>query len=174
MSSDWLIAHEQIRQLASHYAVAMNHRDLDQLVSLFVDDVRVGADAIGHDALRADFDRQLRAIGVTILQVTNHVIDVDVDQSGLVGDTASGIVSCRGEIEIDDAWIVQQIEYHDTYARRDGRWRFVRRRHLLYYGAPLGVSPLGLDDAHWPRHAVGRGTLPFSLPTWTTFWAVDE
>ena len=33
----WLVAHEEIRQLASRYAVALDARDLDSLVSLFVD-----------------------------------------------------------------------------------------------------------------------------------------
>ena len=44
--------HEQIRQLAAHYAVAVDSRDLDTLVGLFVDDVRVGRDTFGRDALR--------------------------------------------------------------------------------------------------------------------------
>ena len=31
---------------------------------------------MGRDALRADFTEQLRDLGVTILHVANHVIDV--------------------------------------------------------------------------------------------------
>ena len=42
-----LVAHDEIRQLASRYAVAVDSRDLDSLVDLFVDDVRVGRDADG-------------------------------------------------------------------------------------------------------------------------------
>jgi len=123
----WLLAHEQIRQLASRYAVALDARDLDTLVSLFVDDVRVGSDQVGHDALRASFTAQLRDLGVTILLVGNHVINVVDD------DHATGIVSCRGEIEMGEQWVVQAIQYHDTYERRNGSWLFVRRRHLLFY-----------------------------------------
>ena len=42
----WLIAHEEIRQLASRYAIALDSRDLDTLVNLFVDDVQVGRKAL--------------------------------------------------------------------------------------------------------------------------------
>jgi len=47
-----LIATDQIRQLASRYAVAMDARDLDALVALFVDDVRVGRNAQGRAECR--------------------------------------------------------------------------------------------------------------------------
>lgn len=159
----WLVAHEQIRQLASRYAVALDARDLDTLVSLFVDDVRVGRDLTGRDALRSNFADQLRELGVTILFVGNHVIDV-VDS-----DHATGIVSCRGEIEMGDQWIVQAIQYHDTYERREGDWLFVRRRHLLFYGADLLQRPIGLPPADWPASATGKGELPEILPTWRAF-----
>jgi ketosteroid isomerase-like protein len=64
-----LTDHEAIRQLAAHYAVAVDSRDLDALVELFVDDVRVGRDEYGREALRASFDTSLRGIGISILNV---------------------------------------------------------------------------------------------------------
>jgi hypothetical protein len=160
----WLVAHEEIRQLASRYAVALDARDLDTLVGLFVDDVRVGRDARGHDVLRASFTDQLTPLGVTVLAVGNHVIDVDD------ADHARGIVSCRAELELDGRWIVQAIQYHDTYSRRAGAWRFVRRKHLLVYGADLLERPIGLPPANWPEHATGRGELPERLATWRAFY----
>ena len=159
----WLVAHEQIRQLASRYAIALDARDMDTLVSLFVDDVRVGRDLKGRDALRASFTDQVRDLGVTVLFVGNHVIDV-VD-----ADHATGIVSCRGEIEMGDRWVVQAIQYHDTYERRDGVWLFVRRRHLLFYGADMLQRPIGLPPANWPASATGKGELPEMLATWQAF-----
>ena len=160
----WLVAHEQIRQLASRYAVAMDARDIDALVSLFVEDVRVGRQQVGRDALRANFTEQLRDLGVTILLVGNHVISL-VDE-----DHATGIVSCRGEIEMGDRWVVQSIQYHDTYERRGGTWLFVRRRHRLFYGADMLDRPIGLPPAHWPASAIGKGDLPETLPTWQAFY----
>ncbi len=159
----WLIAHEEIRQLASRYAIALDSRDLDTLVNLFVDDVQVGRERVGHDALRASFTEQLGELGVTILLVGNHVIDVIDD------DHATGIVSCRGEIEMEDQWVVQAIQYHDTYERHDGTWLFVRRRHLLFYGADLLDRPIGLPLAHWPSSATGKGELPEFFATWRDF-----
>ncbi len=156
----YLLACEQIRQLASRYAVALNHRDLEALVALFVEDVRVGRHGSGREALRGDFAAQLEPLGRTVLQVTNQVIDVTDARR------ATGIVGTRGEIELDGQWVVQVIEYHDQYECRDGQWLFVRRRHRLWYGAPFDVSPIGLPPANWPASAVGTGDLPDALDSW--------
>ncbi|HMF84085.1 MAG TPA: nuclear transport factor 2 family protein [Acidimicrobiia bacterium] len=155
---------EAIRQLVSRYALATDSRDLDALVELFVDDVQVGAEARGRDALRTFFERSLREVGITILFVGNHVIDFDHD------DHARGVVYCRGEVQVDDRWVVQAIQYRDTYERRNGVWYFVRRKHLLWYGADLGESPLGLPPANWPEHHTGRGELPEAWESWREFW----
>ncbi len=163
-----LTACEEIRQLASRYAVFLDARDIDALAALYVDDVQVGRDGAGRDALRADFDRQLRSVGITILLVGNHVIDFDDD------DHAHGIVYCKGEIQDGERWIQQAIRYDDTYERRDDHWYFVRRRHLLFYGTELGQSPLGLPAANWPRSQTGKGTLPESLETWQRYWGKPE
>lgn len=163
-----LLATVEIQQLAHRYAVALDARDLDALVALFVPDVRVGREKRGHQALRADFDRQLRTIGVSFLQVGNHVVDFEDDSH------ASGIVYTRAEIQEGGPesthWIVQLIQYHDRYEKRDARWLFVRRKHLLVYGAELGQNPVGLAPADWPAHQTGWGTVPASLPSWQRFW----
>ena len=100
-----LLASEQIRQLVAGYALAMDSRDIDTLVGLYVDDVRVGRRSVGHDALRADFTKHLRGVGITILFVGNHVIDF-VDS-----DHATGVVYCKGEIQDKERWISQAIQY---------------------------------------------------------------
>jgi ketosteroid isomerase-like protein len=162
---DQVLAYEEIRQLASRYALAIDSRDLDALVALFVDDVQVGRDEHGREALRASFDASLRAIGVSILNVGTHVIDVVDDEH------ATGSVYCAGEIQDGDRWIHQAILYRDTYERRQGRWYFVRRVHELWYGAEVGVNPLVLPPANWPEHHDGRGTVPERWETWRAFWA---
>jgi ketosteroid isomerase-like protein len=157
-------AYEQIRQLVARYAVALDSRDLDTLVGLFIDDVQVGRETFGRDALRAVWERELHAIGVTILNVSTHVIDLTDD------DHATGIVYCHGEIQAGDRWIHQAIMYRDTYERRAGSWLFVRRIHELFYGQEAASNPLQQAPANWPEHHDGRGTAPESFPTWRAFW----
>lgn len=162
---DRLLSYEAIHQLAYRYALATDSRDLDTLVGLFIDDVRVGRSDRGRAALQAFLDRSLREIGISILQVTNHVIDFDDP------DHAHGVVYCRGEIEVGAEWIIQAICYLDTYERRQSSWYFVRRRHLLWYGADLLQRPIGLPLANWPEHHAGKGTLPEAWDTWGSFWS---
>jgi ketosteroid isomerase-like protein len=161
----WLVAHEQIRQLASRYALAVDSRDLDALVALFVPDVRVGRDSYGREALRGSFEASLGAIGVSMLHVGTHVIDLVDD------DHATGSVYCRADVEEDGQVIHQAILYRDTYQRREGRWFFVRRIHELWYGLPLERNPLDQPPANWPERSWGRGTVPETWPSWGTFRA---
>ena len=161
-----VLAYQEIRQLVARYALAIDSRDLDALVALFVDDVQVGPDGSGREALRTYFDSSLREVGVTILNVGTHVIDL-VDE-----DNATGVVYCRGEVQTGERWIQQAIAYTDTYAQRAGSWYFVRRRHELFYGMDVGVNPLAQPSANWPEHNEGRGTLPASWPTWVAFWGL--
>lgn len=168
-----LLAYEEIRQLVARYAVATDSRDLDMLVALFVDDVQVGKEARGRDALREFFDASLRDVGITILNTGTHLIDLDDEAH------ARGVVYCRGEIQVPDPdmgdrWVVQAIQYRDTYERRDGHWYFARRKHLLWYGRDVGTSPLGLEPANWPEHHTGKGELPELDASWREFWSVGS
>ena len=162
---DRLLAYESIRQLVARYAVAVDSRDIDTLVGLFVDDVRVGALGVGRDALRKSFETSLRGIGVSILNVGTHVIDLVDEQE------ASGIVYCKGEIQDGNRWIHQAIVYDDRYRRVARRWYFVRRNHRLFYGAEVGSNPLGLPPANWPERHDGWGTVPAAWDSWRRFWA---
>jgi len=163
-----LLAYEQIRQLASHYAVAIDSRDLDALIELFIEDVRVGRDTFGREALRESFAESLGAIGISMLNVGTHAIDI-VD-----ADHATGQVYCHGQIQDGDRWIHQFILYRDTYERRDGTWLFVRRIHELWYGEQAPTSPLSMAPAEWPKNHDGLGTVPASWPSWTAFWGDHE
>jgi hypothetical protein len=162
-----VVARDEIRQLAFRYAFAIDSRDIDLLVSLFVPDVRVGRER-GREALRASFEESLGAIGVSILFVGNHLIDFESP------DRASGIVYCRGQIQDGERWIEQAIQYRDSYQRRDGRWLFARRIHVLWYGVETAERPLDQEPAEWPRRHVGRGTVPEDLPSWQAFWRDRE
>jgi len=161
---DRLVAHDEIRLLASRYAVAVDSRDLDALVDLFVPDVRVGRDDTGRPALRSSFEQSLAAVGVTILHVGTHTIDVVDD------DHATGVQYSSGQVEEDGRWIHQSIVYRDAYERRDGRWLFVRRVHELFHGVEAWRNPLDQEPAEWPRRSTGRGTAPGTFETWVPFW----
>jgi uncharacterized protein (TIGR02246 family) len=163
-----LAAYEAIRQLAARYAVAVDSRDLDALVALFVDDVRVGRDQRGREALKQSFDGMLRGIGVSILNIGTHAITL------IDADHATGVVYCHAEIEDGDRWIHQAIAYQDTYERRDGHWYFVRRVHELFYGVEATVNPMTLAPADWPKRNHGRGTLPNRWESWQRFWGATS
>jgi ketosteroid isomerase-like protein len=162
-----LIAHDEIRLLAARYALAIDSRDLDALVALFVPDVQVGAHVQGREALRGFFARTLQDVGVTVLHVGGHVIELDDDEH------AHGTVYCRGGIQHSDRWIEQAIAYFDTYERRDGTWLFVRRDHQLFYGVVAAERPLAQEPARWPASSTGVGTLPEAWPSWGAFWAAS-
>jgi hypothetical protein len=162
-----LIAHDEIRLLAARYALAIDSRDLDALVALFVPDVQVGGHVQGREALRGFFVRTLRDVGVTVLHVGGHVIELDD------ADHAHGTVYCRGGIQQSDRWIEQAIAYFDTYERRDGTWLFVRRDHQLFYGVEAAEQPLAQEPARWPASSTGVGTLPEAWPSWGAFWATS-
>ena len=164
----YLLACEEIRQLASRYAIFYGARDTANLANLFVPDIKVTRETSGREALRESFDAQMGSLGRVILQVTNHLIDV------ADGDNATGIVACRGEIEdLHGDWIIHQIQYHDTYRRVDGQWCFARRKHLLWYGHTMPNAPVGLADANWPASQTGKGELPECLESWQQ-WTADH
>jgi ketosteroid isomerase-like protein len=160
-----LLAYEQIRQLAARYALAVNMRDLDALVELFVEDVAAGRGRRGRAALRARFEPHLTAADVDVLEVTTHVINL------IDADHATGTVYSRCELGSRGLWARQSIAYEDDYARRDGLWYFVARDHLLFYGMNEPHSPLNQEPARWPRSQVGRGTVPYDWPSWQRFRA---
>jgi hypothetical protein len=99
--------------------------------------------------------------------VGNQVIDFDDD------DHARGTVYCMAQIQDGERWIRQAIRYDDAYARRAGRWRFVRREHRLWYGVDEARNPLLQPPARWPQSPTGRGTLPESLASWRRFWSQE-
>lgn len=160
---DELLAYEQIRQLASRYAVAVDSRNIAALVELFVEDVQVGRNEFGREALAASFEKSLGEIGISMLNVGTHAIELND------ADSATGHVYCHAQIQDNERWIHQYILYRDTYARRSGRWYFVRRIHELWYGQEASENPLLLPPANWPVHHDGRGTVPESFPTWNEF-----
>ncbi len=141
------IDRSEIRTLAHRYAVALDTKDLDGLIGLFVPAIQ--------DQVREQLRPAIERLGVTVLSVTTQTVDLVDD------DHATGVVYATGEIEDpDEGWIRQQIVYQDRYERIDGRWYFKARDHQLVYGQPLPDNPLTQEPANWPERQVGRGTWP--------------
>ena len=165
---DRLEALEEIRQLAAKYAVALDMRDLDSLVNLFVDDVRVPGQLSGRAALRRWYDVELRhdLLG-SAHGVLGHVIDVH--------DTthATGLVYSRNDLETASVWVIELLAYLDSYERRDGRWFFVKRRPLFWYESDVNDPPVGPYKMRWPGTTSHDGTFHDSFPSWEAFHSAD-
>lgn len=134
-------------ELAHRYAVALDRKDIDALVGLFVP-------AIQHQ-VRAQLEPAVLALGVTVLSVTTQVVDLVAE------DHATGVVYCTAEVDDpDEGWIRQSIVYQDRYERHDGAWYLKAHDHQLVYGIRQPEDPLTQPPAHWPERQVGRGTYP--------------
>lgn len=156
-----------IRQLAYRYALAVDSRDIDSLVALFVPDVQVGRDQRGRAALGAWFGQILRDMRVTVHFVGNHVVDFQ-DR-----DHARGVVYCYDELERPEtgSWQRGKLQYWDDYVRVEGEWCFGRRRFHRWYLVDATERPAygaGVNAGFDPLPA---GLLPDSFPTWPAFWA---
>ncbi|OJZ74358.1 polyketide cyclase [Mycobacterium paraffinicum] len=153
-----------ISQLPGKYAMALDARDLDALVALFVDDVDAGAEGRGRDALKRWYDRVLRRFYRSIHLICGHQFDfVDADH-------AIGAIYCRAEHEDGDGWYVITMRYDDVYERRDGRWCFVKRREHPWYSVDVTERP-GPEFMRWPTDVRLRAAMPQRMPTWRAFWA---
>lgn len=162
-----VIARDEIRQLAYRYADAIDRHDVDAMVELFVPDARFAPGAEGSpEKTRAFWADVMAGTGVTILFVGNHIIDVDDETN------ARGTVWARGWIDDRElGFIEQMVKYIDRYRCHEGQWRFVSRKHYLWYGQVAERNPLEQPAANWPASQVGAGSVPHTDPAWIAYWA---
>jgi ketosteroid isomerase-like protein len=165
-----LEARQEIGQLPSAYARAVDSRDIDAIVDLFVSNVQVTKQTSGSQALRELFEGLLRTFTTSIHFVPNHIVDLDDSDP----DHARGLVYCRAEHEVGDQWIVMAIAYTDDYRREHGRWRFQRRVERAWYAVDHLDRPLGPGKLRWDPMALGEADLPGVWPTWEKFWGAPE
>ena len=156
----------EIQQLPVRYALALDSRNIDALVQLFVPDVRVGRDERGRGALAAWFSRTMRRMRTSIHVVANHVVDLDD------ADHARGVVTCHDELEWPDRgeWQQGKLQYWDTYRRVDGEWCFARRRFLRWYIVDALSRPEVGAGVGAGEDALSTEVLPDAFPTWGRFW----
>jgi hypothetical protein len=157
-----------IQQLPPRYALAVDSRDLDAWVDLFIEDVDCGRHGKGREALKRWIDPQLRTFYRSHHQICGHVIDL------IDADHASGKVYCRAEHEDRGKWIVMLICYFDTYERRQGRWYFVRRDEQHWYASDIIERPTGPNFQRWPGKEEQAPHLPGRFASWAAFWASSD
>jgi hypothetical protein len=162
----WAADIVEIQQLAYRYAICADSKDADGMAALYAQGATRDGQPISRDQLRARFACNFAKSPMGILNVGNHLIDIDPDDP----DRATGTVYCRGEIEDGDRWLIQQIVYHDKYVRQDGRWRFQERKHLLFYGSDLRVPPIGLSPSDAAELTDGKGSMPQYWESYRNFW----
>lgn len=162
----------EIGQLPIRYALAVDQRDVDAWVSLFVEDVQLGRHGTGRDALRTLIDAQLRWFYRSIHLICGHRIELGPDIGDDGPETATGHVYCRAEHEVDDRWIVMAIRYDDNYRRVGNEWMFERRLEHHWYATDLHERPQDVDFDSW---GVGASpALPGREASWSAFWSANN
>jgi hypothetical protein len=165
---DRIESHLAIQQLPARYALAVDSRDLDSWVNLFIEDVDCGRHGRGREALKQWIDPQLRTFYRSHHQICGHVVDfTDADH-------ATGTTYCRAEHEDRGKWVVMLICYFDSYARRNGRWYFVRRDEQHWYSSDIVERPTGPNFQRWPGKEGQVPTLPGRFPSWAAFWSKSD
>ena len=155
-----------IQQLVSRYAMAVDARDLDAWVNLFVPDVDCGKRGIGRVALKRFITPLVKHFYRSVHHITSHVIDI------IDADNATGKVYCRAEHEERDRFIVMACCYFDTYKRVDGEWLFVRRDEKFFYSHDYLERPQdAAPDGRWPGdYSFTKPTLPQDFASWGRYW----
>lgn len=163
---DRLSSRDEIRQLISKYALALDMRDMSAMAGLFVPDVKVGGGRTGRAALRDWLDETMRHqfdgtshhVGTTIIEFAD-------------ADHAVGIVYSKNEHECGPEWVIMQMMYYDRYERIDGRWYFRRRQPLYWYATDLNKPPIGRRKMRWPGREPYEGAFHDLFPSWDAFWS---
>ncbi|MDI6028510.1 nuclear transport factor 2 family protein [Corticibacterium sp. UT-5YL-CI-8] len=165
---DRIESRDEIRQLISKYALALDMRDIDALVGLFVPNVKVGGGKSGRevlrdwldDTMRRQFDGTSHHVGSTIIEFIDP-------------DNAVGIVYSKNEHETGAEWVIMQMMYYDRYSRLDTRWYFVRRQPLYWYATDLNKPPVGKRKMRWPGQEPYEGSFHQLFPSWKDYWDRD-
>lgn len=156
----------EIQQLPHRYGVAIDSRDMDMMVELFVPDVKVGKDETGRGALKRWYTKTMSASKSSCHFIGNHTVDFDDV------DHAHGIVYCHDELEHPEVgeWVQGMLQYWDTYRRVDGEWYFERRKFHRLYIVDWLTRPSHAAGNETGRNALRSYQLPEAYPSWAAFW----
>jgi SnoaL-like domain len=149
-----------ISQLPYQYAVAVDMRDPELMLSLFANTgVSFSSPILGYNEIVKYTDSLWGDLKESILFVMNHCIQYQDDK-------ATGLVYCLAKFGQRSRWHEQAIRYDDEYVETNDGWKFLCRRHSLWYGEIQQSNPMRQAAADWPASETGRGTLPYEWPSW--------
>jgi len=155
-------SHQAIQQLPIRYALAVDSRDIDSWVGLFIEDVNCGRHGTGREVLRGMITPAVATFYRSIHQICGHEVTFVDD------DHATGRVYCRAEHEDRGQWVAMAICYFDEYERCGRDWFFTRRKERHWYSVDVLTRP-GVPFQNWPGHEV-QPALPHAFPTWAAYW----
>lgn len=159
----------ELEELVAVYGRRIDDRDVDGIAALYTADAMFDSTdgpITGRDAVIAYYRRQLDRYGMTYHYPHSHTIEFTGP------DTATGVVSAHAELAIIPTPFVVALRYLDEYRREDARWKFVSRRALQLYAAPLAELPevlAGTLRRRWPGTEPAAADLPESLPSWQAY-----
>ncbi len=151
-----------IGQLPIRYALAIDGRDLDTWIRLFVPNVDCGRYGVGREALRSFIEPQVRRFYRSMHQIVGHQFELTAP------DSAGGKTYCKAEHEVGERWIVMAICYSDRYRQIDGEWFFESRKEEHWYAVDHLERPQAVNFHDWER--ASKPAYPWAFPTWDTFW----
>lgn len=159
----------ELSELVAVYGRLLDDRDIDGVAALYTADAvfdSTDGPMTGRDAVLGYYRRQLDRYGMTYHYPHSHTIEFTGD------DTATGVVSAHAELAIIPTPFVVALRYLDDYRREEGRWRFVSRRALQLYAAPLADLPdvlAGTLRRRWPGTEPTEADIPEKLASWQAY-----
>jgi len=139
---------QQLLDLVSRYAQAVDRRDLDGLLDCFMPDARLtfvstGAVLVGHDAIRQFFSEGFDGLMAPATSASTHLMTNTLVTFAESGDEASmettavSYFATETRAEVG----VRGLTYSDRCVRGEDGWRFQERTHALHWegGMPGGV-----------------------------------
>jgi ketosteroid isomerase-like protein len=163
---------DEIRELVSNYAESCDRQDLNALEKIFTED--------------AEFDSpngSLRSKGrQSILDMYHEVFlsrgpsfhwthDVSIEIDSKDNQLAEGTVYSHAETTRDGVASLAAMRYDDTYSKKEGSWKFLKRTINFFYYVKTEDYLESLNDPMRVNMGEGKisADIPESIPSWAEF-----